>query len=110
MQIDPTDAGGQFHDRGPSYKTAIFYTSPAQKTEAEASRQALEASGRFSRAIVTEVLPASTFYDAEEYHQDFYKKSPVRYKEDRTISGRDEFIKRYWGDEYWDLLEGRHAK
>ena len=110
MQIDPTDAGGQFHDRGPSYKTAIFYTTPEQKACAEKSRQDLEKSGRFPSPIVTEILLASTFYAAEEYHQDFYKKSPAHYKEDRTISGRDEFIKRYWGEEYWELLEGRSAK
>lgn len=105
MQIDPTDAGGQFHDRGPSYRTAIFYTTAEQREWAEASRQALDASGRFPNPIVTEVLPATTFYDAEDYHQDFYKKSPERYKEDRSVSGRDEFIKKYWGDEYWALLE-----
>ncbi|MGE5654294.1 MAG: peptide-methionine (S)-S-oxide reductase MsrA [Bacillota bacterium] len=105
MQIDPTDAGGQFHDRGPSYRTAIFYTTSEQKEQAEASRAALEASGRFPDPIVTEILPATTFYDAEEYHQDFYKKSPIEYKQDRKISGRDEFIKKYWGDEYWQAFE-----
>ncbi|NLY53892.1 MAG: peptide-methionine (S)-S-oxide reductase MsrA [Firmicutes bacterium] len=105
MQIDPTDPGGQFHDRGPSYRTAIFYTTEEQKRLAEASRQALAASGRFDAPIVTEIIPATTFYLAEEYHQDFYKKNPVEYQQDRKISGRDEFIKKYWGDEYWQFFE-----
>ncbi len=105
MQIDPTDDEGQFHDRGPSYRTAIFYTTPDQKERAEASLVALDASGRFPDPIVTKILPATTFYDAEEYHQDFYKKQPNEYKTDRKISGRDEFIKQYWGDEYWQIFE-----
>lgn len=105
MQIDPTDPGGQFHDRGESYRTAIFYTSPAQQQKALASKQALEDSKRFPDSIVTEILPEAVFYDAEDYHQDFYKKSPVEYKQDRKISGRDEFIKKYWGDEYWEMYE-----
>lgn len=102
-QVDPTDSGGQFHDRGESYKTAIFYTTEAQREQAEASKKALEASGRFPDPIVTEILPAAAFYEAEEYHQDYYKKSPVEYKQDRKISGRDEFIRKYWGDEYYDI-------
>jgi len=105
MQIDPTDPGGQFHDRGPSYRTAIFYATAEQRIVAEASRQALEASGRFPRPIVTEIIPATTFYVAEEYHQDFYRKHPADYKSDRLGSGRDTFIKQYWGDEYWDLFK-----
>ncbi len=105
MQIDPTDPDGQFYDRGPSYRSGIFYTTEAQKQQAEASKNTLAASGRFHDPIVTEILPATTFYDAEEYHQDFYKKNPVEYKEDRKISGRDEFIKKYWGEEYWAIFE-----
>lgn len=105
MQINPMDDGGQFHDRGPSYRSGIFYTTEAQREAAEASKKALEASGRFPEPIVTPILPASTFYDAEDYHQDFYKKEPTVYKEDRKISGRDEFIKTYWGEEYWALFE-----
>jgi len=104
MQIDPTDAGGQFHDRGPSYRTAIFYTTSAQREAAEASKQALDASGRFPAPVVTPVFPAAIFYDAEEYHQDFHIKNPTDYKKDRSSSGRDEFIKKYWGDEYWALF------
>ena len=96
QQIDPTDDEGQFHDRGSSYRTAIFYHTPEQKDEAEASKRALQESGRFDKPIVTQILPAFTFYPAEEYHQDFYKKSPEEYKRDRQVSGRDEFIKAHW--------------
>lgn len=104
-QIDPTDDGGQFQDRGESYRTAIFYTSDEQRKIAELSRNALEASKRFPKPIATRILPASQFYPAEEYHQDFYKKSPSEYKQDRGISGRDEFIQKYWGDEYYSIFE-----
>jgi peptide-methionine (S)-S-oxide reductase len=104
-QIDPTDDGGQFHDRGSSYRTAIFYTTEEQKRLAEESKRALDASHRFPDPIVTEILPASKFYPAEDYHQDFYKKSPVEYKQDRKISGRDEFIQKYWGDEYYSVFD-----
>ena len=96
MQIDPTDDGGQFHDRGESYKTAIFYHSDAQRVLAEKSKQQLAESGRFKKPIVTKILPASTFYIAEDYHQDYYKKEPEHYLEDREKSGRDEFIHRHW--------------
>ena len=104
-QVDPTDDVGQFQDRGESYRTAIFYTSEEQRQIAEASRKAMDESGRFPGPIVTPIIPAAVFYEAEEYHQDFYKKSPKEYKEDRRISGRDEFIKKYWGDEYYDIYK-----
>jgi peptide methionine sulfoxide reductase msrA/msrB len=94
--IDPTDPGGQFVDRGPQYRTAIFYHSESQRIAAEHSKVALERSGRFEKPIVTEILPASTFYRAEEYHQDYYKKCPLRYELYRSHSGRDEFRKKYW--------------
>ena len=102
-QIDPTDDGGQFQDRGSSYRTAIFYISEEQRQLAEKSKEYMDKSGRFPGPIVTKIIPVSVFYDAEEYHQDFYKKSPVEYKQDRKISGRDEFIKKYWGEEYYNL-------
>jgi len=105
LQVDPTDDEGQFHDRGPSYRTAIFYTTPEQKAMAEVSLDALDSSKRFPDPIVTKILPATTFYDAEEYHQDYYQKEPAHYKQDRKISGRDEFIKQYWGEEYWRIFE-----
>lgn len=74
QQIDPTDEGGQFHDRGESYRTAIFYHNEEQRREAEESKLALERSGRFDKPIVTPVLPAAPFYPAEEYHQQYHKK------------------------------------
>lgn len=96
QQIDPTDDGRQFHDRGDSYRTAIFYHDNNQKDEAEKSKQKLDQSGKFSKPIVTNILPAETFYPAEDYHQDFYRKSEKEYKEDRAKSGRDEFIEAVW--------------
>lgn len=96
QQIDPTDDGGQFHDRGDQYRTAIFYHTEKQREIAERTKLALELSGKFTKPIVTKVLSADTFYPAESYHQDFYKKDPETYEEDRKISGRDEFIKKHW--------------
>lgn len=104
-QVDPTDDEGQFQDRGASYRTAIFYTTEKQRIKAEASKKAMDESKRFPGPIVTPILPAAKFYEAEEYHQDFYKKSPKEYKDDRKISGRDEFIQKYWGEEYYDIYE-----
>lgn len=95
-QIDPTDDEGQFIDRGSQYRTAIFYHTEEQKELAEESRKKLEESGRFKKPIVTEILAASDFYRAEEYHQDFYKKNPDAYKEERETSGRDKFINQNW--------------
>ncbi|MBY6035764.1 peptide-methionine (S)-S-oxide reductase MsrA [Fictibacillus nanhaiensis] len=95
-QIDPTDDGGQFIDRGSQYRTAIFYHSEEQKIAAENSRLKVEESGKFNKPIVTEILPSKPFYKAEEYHQDFYKKNPKAYKEERETSGRDTFIEKNW--------------
>lgn len=95
-QIDPTDDGGQFHDRGDSYRTAIFYHSEKQKAIAEKSKENLAHSGRFSKPIVTKIVKAETFYPAEEYHQNFYKTNKKTYQADRDQSGRDEFITTYW--------------
>src|SRR5690606_26834199 len=83
QQIDPTDPDGQFHDRGSQYRTAIFYHTEEQRILAEKSKSELEKSGKFNRPIVTKILPAQPFYPAEEYHQDFYKKAPEKYLEDR---------------------------
>lgn len=77
---DPTDAIGQFQDRGDQYRPVIYYNSPEQKQIAEDSRRQLAASGRFSEPIVTQIKPAKPFYPAEDYHQDFYKKNPQRYQ------------------------------
>ncbi|PKR78784.1 peptide-methionine (S)-S-oxide reductase [Halalkalibacillus sediminis] len=95
-QIDPTDPDGQFQDRGPQYQTAIFYHDEDQRMLAEKSKEELQKSDRFNQPIVTEILEASDFYPAEEYHQDFYIKNPEEYKKDREQSGRDEFIERNW--------------
>lgn len=96
QQIDPTDAGGQFHDRGESYQTAIFYHTEEQRKKAEHSKEELERSGRFDKPIVTEIRPAGPFYPAEDYHQDYYKKNPLRYKIYRKGSGRDAFLEKHW--------------
>lgn len=95
-QIDPTDSGGQFQDRGSQYRTGIYYHNERQKKLAEESKQAIMDSGRFKKPIVTEIEKAKVFYPAEEYHQDYHKKNPKHYKEDRAISGRDEYIKENW--------------
>lgn len=96
-QINPTDAGGQFCDRGPAYRSAIFYENEMQKKLAEQSKAALEKSGKFTEPIATELIKASTFYKAEEYHQDYAKKNPIRYKYYRTSCGRDRVLEKIWG-------------
>ncbi|EOR23384.1 peptide-methionine (S)-S-oxide reductase MsrA [Cytobacillus oceanisediminis] len=96
QQIDPTDPDGQFQDRGPQYRTAIFYHNEKQKELAEKSKQAMAESGKFKKPIVTLIEPAAPFYPAEDYHQDYHKKNKQHYKEDREKSGRDEFINEYW--------------
>lgn len=98
--INPTDAGGQFNDRGPQYRSAIFYHNDAQKKTAEQSKTALNTSKKFNQPIVTEILPATQFYPAEEYHQDYYLKNPVRYKLFRYWSGRDPFLEKTWHSSY----------
>ncbi|MBV5122412.1 peptide-methionine (S)-S-oxide reductase MsrA [Bacillus halotolerans] len=97
QQIDPTDAGGQFADRGSSYRAAIFYHNEKQKKLAEASKQRLAESGIFKDPIVTDILKAEPFYEAEDYHQHFYKKNPGHYQRYRTGSGRSGFISEHWG-------------
>ena len=95
--IDPTDPGGQFHDRGPQYRTAIFYLDESQKQLAEESKRALSTSGLFDAPIVTQIIPAGEFYPAEAYHQDYYKKNPSRFESYSDASGRDQFLKETWG-------------
>jgi peptide methionine sulfoxide reductase msrA/msrB len=94
--VDPTDPGGQFVDRGPQYRTAIFYHSEEQRQTAEASKIELDDSARFDRPIATELIKFSKFYEAEAYHQDYYKKNPLRYKYYRMGSGRDRFLESTW--------------
>lgn len=95
-QTDPTDAGGQFADRGDSYRPVIFYNTEQQRQVAEESKKELEQSGRFSDPIVTQIEEAKPFYPAEEYHQDYYKKESAHYKRYSVGSGRAGFIDRAW--------------
>ncbi|UCH20093.1 MAG: peptide-methionine (S)-S-oxide reductase MsrA [Deltaproteobacteria bacterium] len=97
--VDPTDSGGQFVDRGLQYRTAIFYHDDEQRRLAEESKRELAQSGRFDKSIVTEIVKLDQFYPAEDYHQDYYKKSALRYKFYRFGSGRDQFLNRVWGNE-----------
>jgi peptide-methionine (S)-S-oxide reductase len=97
--VDPLDGGGQFCDRGDSYRTAIFAENAEQRRLAEVSKDALAASGRFDQPIATEIVDASTFYPAEDYHQDYYEKNPVRYNFYRWNCGRDQRLAQLWGEE-----------
>ena len=98
-QIDPTDDAGQFVDRGSQYRTAIFYHNEDQQRIAEKSKAALEKSGRYDKPVVTEVRPFVAFYEAEDFHKDFYKKSPARYKSYKIFSGREQYLKGIWGED-----------
>jgi len=102
-QIDPTDAGGQFVDRGHEYVSAIYVYNEEQRQQAVASRQRLAASGILSGPVITEILDAPRFWKAEEYHQDYYKNNPIRYKFYRSRSGRDDFLRKTWGKTTIDL-------
>ncbi len=93
--VDPLDKGGQFCDRGSTYTSAIFYQNEEQKKLAEQSKAAIEK--KLGKAVVTEIRPASTFYAAEDYHQDYYKKNPLRYKYYRYSCGRDQRLEQLWG-------------
>jgi methionine-S-sulfoxide reductase len=95
--IDPTTKNAQFADHGTQYRTAIFYHDEEQKRLAEASKEQIARSGKFDGPIVTEITPASTFYPAEEYHQSYYLKCPLRYKAYKAGSGRQSFLERLWG-------------
>ncbi len=95
--IDPVDADGQFCDRGGQYQSAIRYHDDEQKRLAEASKEALVKAGRFKEPIATRILPAAPFYAAEEYHQDYYRKNPIRYKFYRYNCGRDRRLEAIWG-------------
>lgn len=98
-QVNPTDAGGQFVDRGPQYATAIFYQNDEEKALAEKSKAELDASGIYDQPVITPIVALKTFYDAEDYHQDYYKTHSVRYKYYRFASGRDQYLKKIWGEE-----------
>ncbi len=95
--INPTQTDGQFADRGPQYITAIFYLDNAQKTSAESSKRNLGASGKFDRPIATKIVLAGPFWRAEEYHQDYHKKHPLKYRRYFIGSGRKRFLETTWG-------------
>lgn len=94
--VDPTDPEGQFVDAGAQYRTAIFYHDESQRDLAEASKARLAASGRYDAPLVTEIRPAMPFYPAEDYHQDYSRKNPIRYKLYRSSSGRDRYLGKVW--------------
>jgi len=96
--VNPTDPGGQFADRGPQYKTAIFYHSEEQRRLAEESKKMLDESGRFTDPVATEIIPVGPFYRAEEYHQDYYRKQAARFRVYERLSGREGFIEENWGE------------
>jgi peptide methionine sulfoxide reductase msrA/msrB len=104
--MDPTDPGGSFVDRGSQYRSGIFYHDEEQQRLAQESKAAMDKSGRFNRPIVTEITMLTTFYEAEVYHQDYYKKNGIRYKFYRSGSGRDSFLKKTWGDEKQSAVGG----
>ena len=95
--IDPLNGNGQFCDNGPQYRSAIFYLNAEQQRLAEASKNALAASGRFQQPIATQILAATTFYAAEDYHQDYHRKNPLRYRYYRHGCGRDQRLQTLWG-------------
>lgn len=95
--IDPFDANGQFCDKGSPYRSGIHYRGEAQKKVAEDTKAALDASGRFKQKIVTEIVPAGTFYAAEDYHQDYYKKNATRYQYYKFACGRAQRLEAIWG-------------
>jgi peptide methionine sulfoxide reductase msrA/msrB len=105
--VDPTDAGGQFVDRGAQYRSAIFYADAQQKALAEASKEMLADSGIFGAPIATDILPLERFYEAEKYHQDYYKKNPLRYRWYRSGSGRDRFLRTTWQDHSFEIKESQ---
>lgn len=114
--IDPTDAGGSFHDRGEQYTSAIFFDGEEERRLAEVSKAKLEQSGRFDQPIATAIRPLETFYTAEEYHQDYYKKNEAHYQRYRIGSGRDAYCARTWGsapfveDNKWEKLKPEELK
>jgi len=97
LRIDPTDGGGQFCDRGHEYTTAVFYRSETQRKLAEESKAGLERSGKLKSLVATKIIKARVFYRAETYHQDYYKKNPLRYRLYRYNCGRDQRLKELWG-------------
>ncbi len=104
-QINPTDSGGQFVDRGHQYSPAIFFHNEAQKLAAQKSSKQLAASGRFDKPLATDIRAFNRFYTAEDYHQDYYSRNPIRYKYYRYNSGRDQYLEKTWGEDLHTQFE-----
>lgn len=98
QNIDPTQADGQFADRGPQYKTAIFFHTDEQKKAAEESKKTMESSGKYTKPIATQIRPAVEFYPAEDYHQHYPEKNRVHYEAYKEGSGRGPYLRRMWGE------------
>lgn len=110
-QFDPTDPDGSFVDRGSQYRSVIFYHDMEQQRLAVESKKELDGSGRFPKPVVTEILPFQEFYPAEDYHQDYYRVNPIRYKYYRRNSGRDQYLAMVWGESGMDAPKyGRYRK
>jgi peptide methionine sulfoxide reductase msrA/msrB len=108
--VNPTDSGGQFVDRGPQYRTAIFYHNEEQRRLAQKSKEDLDNSNIFDKPVVTEILEFSEFYRAEDYHQDYYKKNPIQYRDYRYRSGRDQFLDKVWTDDAEKILQSPESE
>jgi len=108
--INPTDSTGQFVDRGLQYRSAIFYRDEEQKRAAEKSKADFDQSGKFDKPIVTQIVKFTEFYEAEDYHQDYYKKQPMRYQAYRNGSGRNQFLEKVWGKELKVSAPGNAGK
>ncbi len=108
-QFDPTDGDGSFVDRGTQYRPGIFYNNENEKMLAEKAIKKLTASGRYNKPIAVEVTPLGTFYNAEDYHQDYHKKNPIRYKYYRFNSGRDQYLEKVWGEDLMFVLSSKPA-
>lgn len=100
--VDPTDSGGQFCDRGDSYRTAIFALDPAQYTLARETKSG--AAAELAKEIATEIFTASPFYPAEDYHQDYYQNNPIRYRYYRYRCGRDARVNQLWGEDAYLVI------
>jgi len=105
-QFDPTDGEGSFVDRGSQYRPGVYYSNEAEKQAVDAFMARYEASGRYDKPFAVEVAPLGTFYPAEDYHQDYYKKNPIRYKYYRYGSGRDQYLEKFWGDDLHYAVKG----
>jgi peptide methionine sulfoxide reductase msrA/msrB len=105
-QFDPTDGEGSFVDRGSQYRPGVYYSNETEKQAVDAFMAKYEASGKYDKPFAVEVAPLGIFYPAEDYHQDYYKKNPIRYKYYRYGSGRDQYLEKFWGDDLHYAVKG----